>query len=82
MKEREKMKKNAFGAILTLGTIFFTINAWASPEKLEIKTAGKRNKEQAAKAQIKTVDLRNIEDPEARKVIREILNYLDLSAKN
>ena len=55
-------------------------NAFAF-ERIEIKGADKRAKENIAKAHLKTIDLQNIEDPEARKAISEILNYLDLQTK-
>ncbi len=55
--------------------------ASAAPERLQVKAADKRVKERASKAQIKNIELRNIEDPEARKAIGEILNYLNLQAK-
>ena len=57
-------------------------SAYAKPERLEIKHPGRKAKEQTAKAQIKNIRLQNIEDPEARKAIREILNYLNLSGQN
>ena len=56
--------------------------AWAEPERLSLKDPAKRVKERGAEAQIKTIDLQNIEDPEARRAIREILNYLNLQAKS
>ncbi len=56
-------------------------NAFAKPEHLPIKRSDARAKQNIAKAQIKQIDLRNIEDPEARKAIREILNYLNLQSQ-
>ncbi len=62
-------------AVSGIGTV------WAAPERLSLKEPAKRVKERAAKAQIKGMDLQNIEDPEARRAIREILNYLNLQAR-
>ena len=56
-------------------------SAYAKPERLEIKHPGRKAKEQTAKAQIKNVRLQKIEDPEARKAIHEILNYLNLQSQ-
>lgn len=55
--------------------------ALAKPERLQIKDPNKKVKEQAAKSHIKNIDLRKIEDPEARKAIREIFNYFNLQSK-
>ena len=71
--------KNIFFAVLALSLV--TSTAWAKPERLEIKKADQRSKEKAAKTQIKNIDLRNIEDPEARRAIREIMNYLNLNTR-
>lgn len=54
---------------------------FAAPQHFEIKKTDMKKKQETAKAQIKNIDLKNIEDPEARKAIREILNYLNLKAK-
>ncbi len=64
-----------------LFAMLITVNAWAKPERIAIKEAGKHAKEKAAKAQMKNIDLKNIEDPEARRAIRELYNYLDLKTK-
>ena len=73
--------KLLFACSLLLATCYLVPPAFAKPERIEIKEAGKRIKERGAEAQIKTIDLQNIEDPEARRAIREILNYLNLQAK-
>ena len=54
--------------------------AWAAPERMQIKEEGRRVKEDTAKAHLKNINLNNIEDPEARKAIAEILSYLNLKA--
>ena len=54
---------------------------WAKPEQLRIKDPAKRMKQKSAEGQLKNIDLQNIEDPEARKAIGEILNYLNLETK-
>ena len=75
--------KKSMGWILLMGIICgVASNGWAAPERMQIKEESKRAKEISARALIKTIDLQNIEDPEARKAIREILNYLDLKSKN
>jgi len=68
--------------------LFLVLGSWlpvpvsfAKPERFEIKKAEHRSKERAAKSQIKNIDLRSIEDPEARRAIREILNYLNLPSQ-
>lgn len=72
------MKKITFLliAVLLIGT-----TAYASPERREIKKKDRRVKEQTAKANLKGIDLQEIEDPAARKAIGEILNYLNLPSK-
>lgn len=70
--------------IISLALMAMTLAApavYAKPERLEIKRADKQVKEKTARAQIKNIDLREIEDPAARKAIGEILNYLNLQAK-
>ena len=70
--------------------LFVVLGSWllapasgfAKPEHLQIKDANKQVKERSAQTQIKNIDLRNIEDPEARKAITEILNYLNLQTRN
>ncbi|MBI3317275.1 MAG: hypothetical protein HYZ85_04655 [Candidatus Omnitrophica bacterium] len=66
---------------VVLGISFTAMPSWAEPERIEIKNGQKRLKEKSAEAQIKNMDLKNIEDPEARMAIGEILNYLNLQAK-
>jgi DNA invertase Pin-like site-specific DNA recombinase len=74
-----KIKKIVIG-IIALG-MFANQTAFAKAERLQIKDADRRAKEHAAKAQIKNIDLKNIEDPEARRAIREIFNYLNLQTQ-
>ena len=70
------MKKILF---LLLAAVLISGTAYAKPEQLRVKSENRRVKEKAARNQLKAVQLNAIEDPEARKAIREILNYLDLS---
>ena len=72
---------SVWSLVVLLGMAAIVPAAWAKPERLQIKEANKRAKEHVARTQIKNIDLRNIEDPEARKAIGEILNYLNLQAK-
>ena len=67
---------------LTLWTSITAASAMASPERITIKKSQERSKERAAASQIRNIDVRDIEDPVARKAIKEILNYLNLNAKN
>lgn len=53
----------------------------AEPQRIPIKTANKMAKEHSAKAQLKNINLQDIEDPVARRAIGEILNYLNLQSK-
>ena len=76
------MKRKILWMMIVSMGMFGILNAWAAPERMVIKDSAKRTKEHAAKNQIKNIDLRNIEDPEARRAIREILNYLNLQAGN
>ena len=55
---------------------------YAAPERLAIKNPSKQTKERAAVTQLKTIDLRDIEDPAARKAIQEIMNYLGLQPQS
>ncbi len=59
----------------------FSVSAFAEPERLKIKDGQKRNKELSAQSQIKNVYLKKIQDPEARKAIGELFNYLNLQTK-
>lgn len=71
-------------AVVLLGVLMISQASllWAAPERLEIKDAGKRAKEQTAKAQMKNLNLQGIEDPVARKAIRELCNYLNIQTSN
>ena len=64
-----------------LGMMVISQFAWAKPERMLIQDPNRKARENTAKAQIKNVNLKNIEDPEARKAIREILNYLNVDAR-
>ncbi len=66
---------SVFLALFTIGT---AATLYAAPERLELKDPQRKEKERAAKAQIKNIDIQDIEDPAARKAIREILRYLNL----
>ena len=72
------MKKFLFVLILSLMMPGLVM---AKPERLLVKSEQKRNKEKNSKNVIKNIKVGNIEDPEARKAIKEILNYLELPYK-
>ena len=71
--------KTILFAVLALSLM--TLTALAEPERIEIKKAAHRAREGAAQTQIRNIDLRKIADPEARKAIGEIMNYLNLQSK-
>ncbi len=54
--------------------------AFAKPERLQMETSDKRTAKRSAKQALKTVDVQSIKDPEARKAIKQILNYLNLQS--
>ena len=74
------MNKKIAGMLLMV-LMLSASSLWAKPERLQVKDPGQRVKENSAKAQLKNIDLQKIEDPEARKAIREILNYLNLQTQ-
>ena len=76
------MKTMILAAAFFLTVVSLAPAVLAKPEQIRIKDPNKSIKERNAKAQIKNVNLQNIEDPEARRAIREIMNYLDLKTKN
>ncbi len=53
----------------------------AAPERIAIKKPEQAAKQRAAQAQIKAIDLEDIEDPAAKRAIQEIFNYLGLQAR-
>ena len=74
-------KMFAFVFTLALGAWYLVPCSYAEPQRLAIKDPDRKTKEEVAKSQIRRIDLQGIEDPEARKAIKEILNYLDLKSK-
>lgn len=52
--------------------------AFAKPERVQVETDAKRAHKRTAKQALKAVDVQSIEDPEARKAIKAILEYLNL----
>ncbi len=75
------MKRTAI-LIVVLALMLPVSSAFAKPEKIQIKGKGRQSREVTARERMKNMDLRNIEDPEARRAIREILVYLDLPYKS
>ena len=73
--------KTYFTAIFLVVFLTGTPALHAEPQRVAIKDPQQKTKERTAKAQIKNIDLRDIEDPAARKAIQEILNYLGLQAQ-
>ena len=73
--------KTKITGILLLVFLMGAASLQAAPERLPIKDSNQRTKERTAKAQLRNFNLQNIEDPEARKAIQEILNYLNLQTR-
>ena len=74
------MKKYFTGLLIFMWIVGLVSSAIAAPELIMIKDAQKRTKEQTAAAQIKGINLQDIEDPAARRAIQQILNYLGLNS--
>lgn len=75
--------RNRFGvfALLLAACVLFSSSLYAKPERFEIKSEARRTKEERAKAGVKKVNWAKIQDPEARKAIQELVDYLGLSAQ-
>ena len=78
------MKKKVF-ALLCVFVFSFSLAtaevAFAKPERKAIKSKARKSREVNAKKEVKKIRLKKIQDPEARKAIRQIMNYLDLPIK-
>ena len=59
----------------------YSFSVFAKPEQHELKSDDRKTREKTAQDNVKQIDLRDIQDPAARKAIREIMNYLDLPYK-
>ena len=68
------------GVVLITG--FLSGVLYAKPERKEIKAESRREKERIAKEDIRKINLQRIEDPEARKAIGTILDYLQAAGRN
>jgi|GEM_PF-2717635 len=64
-------------ALLVLPSLSF-----AKPERMELKSDQRKAKEEMVKGKTKALQLGRIQDPETKKAIQEILNYLELPYKN
>jgi len=63
--------------ISVLCTGFWGIGlAHAKAEQMPIRSSQERAEQSLAKQNLKAVDVRKIQDPEARKAIQEIMRYL------
>ncbi len=51
---------------------------FAEAERMPIKMEEQKVREHLAKQNLKNIDLNRIQDPEARKAIREVMRYLKL----
>lgn len=54
----------------------------AKPERIMIKNRKVKDAQAAAKGNLRQINTAAIKDPNAKRAIREILNYMDLQAKN
>lgn len=73
---------NPFFLMLAFCMFFLSpLQTHAAPEHIVVKAPDRAVKERTARTALKTVDVRDIEDPAARKAIREIMNYLNLEYK-
>lgn len=77
----KEKKMTKFLISLFIGVSFLSSAAFAELERIPLKADEIKTKETAAKTNLKKIDLGSIEDQEARAAIKEILNYLNLSAK-
>ena len=71
-----KTKLAIFSCLLLLVSCF---SAFAAPERISLKSDKQKTRETLAKSKAKQVQVSRIEDPEARKAIQEIMNYMGLS---
>lgn len=53
-------------------------SGFSEPERLPIKLEEQKTREHLAKQNLRHIDVNRIQDPEARKAIREIMRYLKL----
>lgn len=73
------MKKTTVFAVVML--IAMPLASFAKPEAIAIKNSARNQKERMARRNLERLDLGQIQDPAAKKAIREILNYLNLSTQ-
>ena len=76
------MKKYLSGSFFLVWMMTTVSAVNAAPERISIKSPEKATEEKMAVAQLKTVDLQDIEDPAAKKAIEQILNYLGLKSQS
>lgn len=73
------MRKALF--FILAGLLTLSIPAFAKPEQIRIKTRQHEAlQEKSSKKDLKNLELSRIQDPEARKAIREIVAYLSTTA--
>lgn len=85
---KQKIKKRSIRALaaavffLALGPLTLGQGgALAKVERVSMKSPERKVEQKLARQNLRNIDLKRIEDPEARKAIREILRYLKLNAK-
>ena len=76
------MKKYLAGSLFLawMMTTISTVNA--ATEVISLKSPEKEANEKIAASQLKTLDLKDIEDPAARKAIEQTLAYLGLQSQS
>ena len=78
-----RKKSLIFSVSILLATCFLLpVSSYAKPERVLIQAGPKKEKVEAAKEASRNVHLEDIQDPEAKKAIRAILQYLDMPYKN
>lgn len=75
---KNRIKIMALMLIWSVGSV--ATLAYAKPERVQIKKTENRAQETSAKRELRNIDFQKIEDPEARRAIRGIMNYLNISA--
>ena len=73
------MTRSLFGLFMLLVIASSTANA--APQRVSIKDPQNRASQRTAVAQLKDIDLEDIEDPAAKRAITQILNYLGLQTQ-
>ena len=69
------------GFLLLVSCFLAPASSYGRPEHFELKSKTHKARESQAQANLKNVKVSAIQDPEARRAIQEILNYLGVSTQ-